>query len=295
MFAIPTALRAQFEERLLEKAIPKKTHWIFIKWLRYYLDFCEKYDFPDAKKDSLAPFLRKLQEKKQTSVQQEQAADAIALYFDLIEGKYPATKLPPHPKTISKGHTFFKDARPFSVKEASFAKPASHSPSFPSAKPIPDGFREKKAGPGEALRIAERGPTYRGSNRVHTIKKAEKAPDGPREAPYQSHQAKKTKGLSWQAEYTRLSNEIQVRHYSPKTLKTYRGWMQKFQTFTKSKAPELLSTDDVKEYLTFLAVERKVAASTQNQAGSKDGKNCQARHIPYVSPQLCQSLAPGKL
>jgi hypothetical protein len=103
MFAIPTALRAQFEERLLEKAIPKKMHWIFIKWLRYYLDFCEKYDFPDAKKDSLAPFLRKLQEKKQTSVQQEQAADAIALYFDLIEGKYPATKLPPHPKSISKG------------------------------------------------------------------------------------------------------------------------------------------------------------------------------------------------
>ncbi len=64
MFAIPTALRAQFEEHLLEKAIPKKTHWFFIKWLRYYLDFCEKYDFPDAKKDSLASFLRKLQEKK---------------------------------------------------------------------------------------------------------------------------------------------------------------------------------------------------------------------------------------
>ena len=42
--------------------------------------------------------------------------------------------------------------------------------------------------------------------------------------------------------------------------------MKKFQTFTKSKALELLSTDDVKEYLTFLAVERKVSASTQNQA-----------------------------
>ncbi len=101
MLAIPTALRAQFEERLLGKAIPRKTHWFFMKWLRYYLDFCRKYNFPDAKRESVAPFLRKLQEKKQTSVQQQQAVDAVALYFDLIEGKYPTAKLPPHPKTIS--------------------------------------------------------------------------------------------------------------------------------------------------------------------------------------------------
>ncbi len=63
-----------------------------------------------------------------------------------------------------------------------------------------------------------------------------------------------------------MVNAIQVRHYSPKTLKTYRGWVQKFQTFTKSKDPVSISTDDVKAYLTFLAVKRKVAASTQNQA-----------------------------
>jgi integron integrase len=42
--------------------------------------------------------------------------------------------------------------------------------------------------------------------------------------------------------------------------------MQKFQTFTRSKPPEQLSTHDVKEFLTFLAVQRKVSASTQNQA-----------------------------
>jgi hypothetical protein len=56
MFAIPTALRAQFEERLLEKAIPRKMHWFFIKWLRYYLDFCKKYNFADAKKESFLSF-----------------------------------------------------------------------------------------------------------------------------------------------------------------------------------------------------------------------------------------------
>ena len=56
MLSIPQTLRAPFEERLLEKAIPGKAHWSYIKWLRYYLDFCRKYDFPAEKKESLTPF-----------------------------------------------------------------------------------------------------------------------------------------------------------------------------------------------------------------------------------------------
>ncbi len=63
-----------------------------------------------------------------------------------------------------------------------------------------------------------------------------------------------------------LSSEITVRHYSPKTLKTYTLWVKKFQLFTQNKDPQLLSSNDVKEFLTFLAVKRKVSASTQNQA-----------------------------
>jgi len=32
-------------------------------------------------------------------------------------------------------------------------------------------------------------------------------------------------------------------------LQTYQGWTKKFQAFTQSKKPELLSTNDVKEFL----------------------------------------------
>ena len=42
--------------------------------------------------------------------------------------------------------------------------------------------------------------------------------------------------------------------------------MRKLQTFTKSKSPELLTTEDVKAFLTSLAARHSVAASTQNQA-----------------------------
>jgi integron integrase len=63
-----------------------------------------------------------------------------------------------------------------------------------------------------------------------------------------------------------LSNEIKVRHYSPKTFKSYATWVYKLKSFSKSKDPAELSTGDVKAFLTFLAVDQKVSASSQNQA-----------------------------
>ena len=76
----------------------------------------------------------------------------------------------------------------------------------------------------------------------------------------------KLTGASWVWVYDGLTSAIQVRHYSLKTLDAYRIWTRKFQTYTQSKAPRLVSMDDVKEFLSFLAVTKKVAASSQNQA-----------------------------
>jgi len=73
-------------------------------------------------------------------------------------------------------------------------------------------------------------------------------------------------GASWVHVFDKLSASIQVRHYSKKTLQAYRSWIRKFQAYTLSKPPERLDMDDVKNILTSLAVEKKVAASTQNQA-----------------------------
>jgi len=73
-------------------------------------------------------------------------------------------------------------------------------------------------------------------------------------------------GSDWGPVYKNLESEIKLRHYSPKTLKAYRGWVKQLQGFTRSKDPQLLSSTDVKDFLTFLAVKRKVSASSQNQA-----------------------------
>lgn len=76
----------------------------------------------------------------------------------------------------------------------------------------------------------------------------------------------KNTGISWEFVYDQLVKEIKIRHYSPRTLKSYRGYIRQLQTFTKSKNYQTLSQQDVIDFLTFLTVEKQVSASSQNLA-----------------------------
>jgi len=76
----------------------------------------------------------------------------------------------------------------------------------------------------------------------------------------------KSDSPEWDEVMEKLAAEIKVRHYSRKTLQTYAKWSRSFQRYLKDKPPSELNTEDVKDYLTFLAVKCQVAASTQNQA-----------------------------
>jgi integron integrase len=65
---------------------------------------------------------------------------------------------------------------------------------------------------------------------------------------------------------SRLRTEIRARHYSLRTEQAYEHWMRRFLTFHELKSPRELGPEAVKEFLEYLAVERTVSASTQNQA-----------------------------
>lgn len=64
----------------------------------------------------------------------------------------------------------------------------------------------------------------------------------------------------------RVCESIRVRHYSIRTERTYLDWIRRYIRFHGKRHPEELGASHVAEYLTYLAVERNVAASTQNQA-----------------------------
>ena len=213
MKKIPAALNAQFNALLVKNKIPQSYQRHYLKWLRYYLDFCHNYGFSEPNPQSLPNFIRKLKEKRQTEAQQKQANDAIHIYYELIR-----------------------------------SKPINNTSELPKHPPKPEGVSEAQN--------AYRAAPLQSKLQIDTSKRDSA----------QNKAAETGIKKNWQTAYRQLSNEIKVRHYSPKTLKSYSTWVRKIQYFSKSKDPELLSTTDVKDFLTFLAVKQKVSASSQNQA-----------------------------
>jgi len=196
MIPIPDDILTLYNAVLIKRSVPDACHKDYRKWLRFYLDFSGKYPLPDSGSERVKLFIDKLRQIKQTPKQQEQAAHAVSLFFE-IQTKKDITPSPPTP-----------------------------SQTAASPKPLPrkqwrkwdDGYAVTSASP------------------------------------------------EWDKLISDLAAEIKTRHYSRKTLKTYALWARQYQRFLHDKPPCDLTSTDVKEYLTYLAVKCKVSASTQNQA-----------------------------
>lgn len=55
-------------------------------------------------------------------------------------------------------------------------------------------------------------------------------------------------------------------HYASRTEETYLNWIRRFLVFGRPRSRDELDSDLVRDYLTYLATERRVSANTQNQA-----------------------------
>jgi integron integrase len=63
-----------------------------------------------------------------------------------------------------------------------------------------------------------------------------------------------------------VSDALRVKHYSYQTEKSYPLWIRRFILFHNKRHPKEMGGEEINAFLTHLAVEGKVAASTQNQA-----------------------------
>ena len=59
---------------------------------------------------------------------------------------------------------------------------------------------------------------------------------------------------------------LQTRHYARRTVKTYEQWLRRFLRFHGMRHPREMGSAEVNGFLSHLAVEEHVSASTQNQA-----------------------------
>ena len=173
MIKIPEALQKKYSMLLTTSDVPPDFYQNFRKWLRYYLDFCQKYQHLYTDENSMLLFLDKLQQKNQPADQRAQAQKAIQLYYSGL------------------GQA--------NGQQTDFAQ----------------------------SNVAEAGRSF-----------VTEHPADP-----------------WSGAMESLKNEISVRHYSKKTWKAYSLWAQKLRSYVKEKPPDTVTTDDVKELLTFLLLE----------------------------------------
>lgn len=238
MQAIPDDIQGRYLLVLEKRAVPVSRHADYKKWLRYFFDFREKYPLPDSRSDQVRMFIQKLRDKRQTTEQQKQAAHAISLYFEL----QPRMKSAP---AMKKGEHSARGDQPIRL--------ATLSAIEANCKASSDTVCSEDTGSIKEL------PSYQ--------EEGDKKKWGARYNDWRC--LKKSSSPDWDKLIDALAAEIRTRHYSRKTLKTYADWIRKFQHYLRNKQPDTLSATDVKAYLTFLAVNCKVAASTQNRHSTR--------------------------
>jgi hypothetical protein len=64
----------------------------------------------------------------------------------------------------------------------------------------------------------------------------------------------------------RVLSSIRTKHYSIRTKEAYVNWIKCFILFHDKRHPQDMEATEIEEFLTHLAVDKNVAASTQNQA-----------------------------
>ena len=323
MLQIPQDINNKFNLLLDNREIPKSEHYSFGKWLRYYFDFCKKYNHSESKEESLSHFVKKLQAKHQSSNQQKQASYAITLYYSLLRPgsknsltdfneKLPNKDKPLIKQTQSSGSfqnnnsekqvnvLNLENSVTLEKNKASRRNQVSHPTTYDYSNPLPD-FNDLN------ISVNENIPDY---NKNLSDKDVPLVEQSKFSRPVQSNNLKKQdnsadlkepvnseKAEGWNTAFDDLKGLIKIKHYSPKTLKTYTNWLKKFQGFTRNKDIHSLSPSDVKEFLEYLAVKRNVSASTQNQAfnallffyrhiikidfGDQKG-NLRAKRKPYI-------------
>jgi integron integrase len=72
--------------------------------------------------------------------------------------------------------------------------------------------------------------------------------------------------LKWETVLNDMVNIVRLRHLALATERSYISWVRSFRHYLGSVLPSSLNESHLKSFLTYLAVERRVAASTQNQA-----------------------------
>jgi len=63
-----------------------------------------------------------------------------------------------------------------------------------------------------------------------------------------------------------VKDKLRLKHYSIRTEHSYISWIKRYILFHRTRHPKEMGANEIEAFLTHLAVDLKVASSTQNQA-----------------------------
>jgi len=178
MIDIPPKIASTYNGFLVKKGIPQNLHSFYRKWLRYYLDFCQKYTSGQTSENSLSAFISELRDKKQSEFMKKQARHAVVVFHEMEVGS---------PKSAG---------------------------------------REGELGAG----MPEKNATVIKQDKLNRAGRKDNAfwlKGGKKLAAGESAIKKKT-GADWTGLYNELERAIKIRHYSPRTLQSYRNYVRQF-------------------------------------------------------------------
>jgi integron integrase len=95
----------------------------------------------------------------------------------------------------------------------------------------------------------------------------------------------------------RVREAVRLKHYSLRTEKTYSEWIRRFILFHGKRHPQTMGAEEVRQFLSDLASNQDVAASTQNQAFSALlflYKEVLKQELPWID-DIQRAKRPAKL
>lgn len=225
---MPDSPLSGFSAWLLERRLATEQQApILEQWLGRFLRY-RQHRPAESWQDSLKTFLDDLDEGQLPAWRLRQAADAISLYF----GQFRCSRL--------------STSQPLHATRANFS-------SVPEGRPGPP---RSPAAPG-------RDAPLNAMQRVQASVSRSQQPSSCTNVRTEPCAAQPMKPAVALAEMERL---LRLRHYSPRTLRAYLGWVRRYLRYLKADGNRAIVPEDAKAYLSVLATRGKVAASTQNQA-----------------------------
>jgi hypothetical protein len=205
MLTLPAELIRPYETSLAQHGVLAPQRPYYLKWVRYYWDYCHKYALVPSDRKSFPPFDEKLRTKGQSDSQRQQAHLAIELYYAVVLTDRSVGQ-PLNPSApISNPAQLATTESPVRSMAAGQSSPVKVE--APVRNPQARAIRNTQTTPAHPVSPEDSQPVI---------------PENPRAESSQnlpiSGAELRVTGASWVEVYDRHTSTVKVRHYSPYTL-----------------------------------------------------------------------------